>query len=67
MGVTLSRLSAFPIITYELGYTGRSHIDEAFRRAGQKLNWDAAALRATNCPEADRFIRREPRPGWKLG
>lgn len=44
--LTLSRLSAFPIITYELGYTGRSHIDEAFRRAGQKLNIVLSAMDA---------------------
>lgn len=30
--LTLQRLSAFPIITYEAGYTGRSHIDEGFAR-----------------------------------
>ncbi len=35
-------------------------------RAGRKLQWDAAALKATNCPEADQFIRREYRPGWTL-
>ncbi len=28
----LSRLAEFPLITYELGYTGRGHIDEAFAR-----------------------------------
>jgi LysR family transcriptional regulator, cys regulon transcriptional activator len=32
--VTLADLAAFPIITYEQGYTGRSHIDEAFAAAG---------------------------------
>jgi LysR family cys regulon transcriptional activator len=32
--LSLQRLAAFPIITYEAGYTGRSHIDEAFRRHG---------------------------------
>jgi LysR family cys regulon transcriptional activator len=31
---SLERLSAFPVITYDRGYTGRSHIDEAFARAG---------------------------------
>jgi predicted dehydrogenase len=33
-------------------------------RAGAKLEWDSAALKARNCPEADRFVRREPRKGW---
>lgn len=32
--VTLEALARYPIITYEQGYTGRSHIDEAFQRAG---------------------------------
>ena len=35
-------------------------------RAGQKLQWDAKNLKATNCPEADRYLRREYRPGWTL-
>ena len=33
-------------------------------RAGKKLEWDGAALRAKNCPEAARFIRRPYRKGW---
>jgi len=32
--LTLQRLAQFPLITYESGYTGRSHIDEAFGKAG---------------------------------
>jgi len=35
-------------------------------RTGKKLDWDAQALKARNCPEADRFIRREYRKGWTL-
>jgi LysR family cys regulon transcriptional activator len=31
--LTLARLAKFPIVTYEPGYTGRSHIDEAFAAA----------------------------------
>lgn len=30
--LTLARLAQFPLVTYEAGYTGRSHIDEAFAR-----------------------------------
>ena len=30
--LTLARLAQFPLVTYETGYTGRSHIDEAFAR-----------------------------------
>jgi len=32
--VTLQQLIEYPIITYDVGYTGRSHIDEAFTREG---------------------------------
>ncbi|HLX62697.1 MAG TPA: Gfo/Idh/MocA family oxidoreductase [Planctomycetota bacterium] len=35
-------------------------------RTGQKLDWDAKELKATNCPAADAFIRREYRKGWVL-
>lgn len=35
-------------------------------RTGKKLNWDAEKRQATGCPEADAFIRREYREGWKL-
>lgn len=30
----LEHLAAYPLITYDLGFTGRSHIDEAFKKAG---------------------------------
>lgn len=32
--VTLAQLAEHPVITYELGYTGRTHIDTAFAQAG---------------------------------
>ena len=32
--VTLQQLTRYPIITYEVGYTGRSHIDDAFHAQG---------------------------------
>lgn len=32
--ITLQDLVAYPIITYEQGYTGRAHIDDAFTQAG---------------------------------
>lgn len=35
-------------------------------RVGRPLEWDAAALKASNCPEAQPFIRRDYRPGWTL-
>jgi predicted dehydrogenase len=33
---------------------------------GQRIEWDAANLKARNCPEAERFIRRDYRKGWEL-
>lgn len=44
--VTLEDLVAFPIITYEKGYTGRSHIDVAFEQAGLKPNVVLTAMDA---------------------
>lgn len=32
--VGLPELAAYPLITYDVGFTGRSHIDDAFKRAG---------------------------------
>jgi LysR family cys regulon transcriptional activator len=44
--LTLERLAQFPIITYEPGYTGRTHIDEAFARRGLPLNLVLSAMDA---------------------
>jgi len=44
--LTLARLAQFPIITYEGGYTGRSHIDAAFARQGLSLNLVLSAMDA---------------------
>jgi hypothetical protein len=35
-------------------------------RAGQKIEWDGTAMRATNCPAAAQFVKRENRAGWNL-
>jgi LysR family cys regulon transcriptional activator len=32
--VGLAELAAYPLITYDVGFTGRGHIDDAFRQAG---------------------------------
>lgn len=32
--VGLAQLAAYPLITYDRGFTGRSHIDDAFKNAG---------------------------------
>ncbi len=35
-------------------------------RSGKKIEWDSAALKAKDAPEADAFLRREYRKGWSL-
>ncbi len=44
-----------------------NHLGNVAFRSEQKIEWDAANLRAKNCPAADRFISRTPRSGWSLG
>jgi predicted dehydrogenase len=45
--------------------TEANHLGNVAYRVGKKLQWDAARLRATNAPEADKFIRREYRKEWE--
>ena len=35
-------------------------------RAGEKLEWDAKNLKATNLSAADKYIRKEYRAGWEV-
>jgi predicted dehydrogenase len=35
-------------------------------RVGKKIEWDAANMKAKNCPEADAFIRPQFRAGWTV-
>ena len=44
--VTLQQLAEYPVITYDNGYTGRSHIDEAFHEAGIEPNVVLTAMDA---------------------
>lgn len=44
--LTLERLSAYPVITYETGYTGRAHIDAAFATAALPLKVVLSAMDA---------------------
>lgn len=46
--------------------TEANHLGNVAYRTGRKLEWDAKHLRATNAPEADQYVRREYRSGWKL-
>jgi predicted dehydrogenase len=36
------------------------------RLGGRRIEWDAAQLKATNLPEADRFLQHDYRRGWRL-
>lgn len=44
--LTLQRLARFPVVTYEPGFTGRSHIDAAFARVDLKPNIVISAMDA---------------------
>ena len=46
--------------------TESNHLGNVAFRAGKKLEWDPVTMKAKNCPEADAFIKREYRKGWKL-
>ena len=35
-------------------------------RTGKKLEWDAAKMKAVNCPEADQYLSRTYRKGWEV-
>ncbi len=56
--------------TCDFAYSGplteANHLGNVAYRAGVKLEWDAKNLRFPNHPEADHYIRREYREGWKL-
>lgn len=46
--------------------TEANHLGNVAYRVAKKLEWDPVGLRCPNAPEADRFLRREPRKGWTL-
>jgi predicted dehydrogenase len=46
--------------------TETNHLGNVAYRVGKKLYWDAVAMRATNAPEADQYLRREYRKGWEI-
>ena len=46
--------------------TEANHLGNVAFRVGRQLNWDPTAMEVTNAPEAEPFLRREYRRGWKL-
>ena len=51
---------------YASALTGMVLLGNLALRAGKKIEWDAAAMRAPNAPECDAFIKPEYRKGWSL-
>ena len=52
--------------SYSGPLTEANHLASIAYRLGKKLEWDAANLKCTNAPEADRLLKREYRKGWEL-
>ncbi len=46
--------------------TEANHLGNVAYRTGRKLHWNFAAMRDWHVPEADKFITREYREGWRL-
>jgi hypothetical protein len=46
--------------------TEANHLGNVAYRLGRKINWDAEKMKVTNALDADQYIRREYRKGWKL-
>ena len=46
--------------------TEANHLGNVAFRTGKKLHWDAVLGKAINAPEAEQYLRREPRAGWSL-
>jgi hypothetical protein len=36
-------------------------------RTGKRIHWDPSALKATNAPEAEKFLKETYRSGWEIG
>ena len=51
-------LDGFSVTNPELGLVAM--------RVGKKLSWDAKAMKCSNAPEADRFLKESYRAGWEL-
>jgi len=47
--------------------TEANHLGNVAYRAGKKLEWDATKMKFPNAPEAEKYLARTPRTGWKLG
>ena len=46
--------------------TEANHLGNVAYRAGKKLEWNAKDMKIPNAPEAEKFLGRTYREGWKL-
>ncbi len=46
--------------------TEANHLGSVAYRSGKRIEWDPKTMRISNAPEAERFLGREYRKGWKL-
>jgi predicted dehydrogenase len=57
--------------TCHFGYSGllteANHLGNVAYRVGKRIEWDSKNLRVTNTPEAEQYLGRDYRKGWKLG
>jgi hypothetical protein len=51
---------------YSGALTEANHLGNVAYRTGKKLTWDAVKMECPGVPEANRFVGREYRAGWKL-
>ncbi len=51
---------------YGAGLTEVGLLGLVAMRLKKKMYWDAKAMKATNAPEADRFLKETYRPGWEV-
>ncbi|WP_442509805.1 Gfo/Idh/MocA family protein [Novipirellula sp. SH528] len=56
-----------PFATYAGPLTEANHLGNVAYRVGKKITWDRKKMECVGCPEAEPFLRREPRAGWSLG
>jgi predicted dehydrogenase len=52
---------------YSAGLTEVGLLGLVAMRLQKKMYWDAKAMKATNAPEADKFLKENYRPGWEVG
>jgi hypothetical protein len=47
--------------------TEANHLGNVAYRAGKKLEWESKKMKFSNAPEAEKYLGRSYRKGWKLG